>query len=342
MTGVSLCMVVRDGLADGVELAIASARPFVDEVCIWENGSSDGTVELLERLAAEPGAPICIEHGTWTDDFSAARNASSAIASREWLLSLDANDSLVGGERLREVVARADASAADIAWCFWDRYANDRHGWWPSLVRAGTGSWQGVVHECWRRPGIDRWRHGVGQLGSVHVHPAVLRVFHRDRVTTPFKYLALLHKAAEDPERTPWALAALADELRGIDDKRAVALYEQHLLGGYDDVEGASNALHASTLQELANVYERLGDPDASVRYRREWDAYTRKLTRALGEHAEFLLQLGDEAQVAEWAAMKPETVDVLLEAPAATRPSLGRNDPCWCGSGKKYKRCHG
>ncbi len=23
------------------------------------------------------------------------------------------------------------------------------------------------------------------------------------------------------------------------------------------------------------------------------------------------------------------------------SRPSLGRNDPCWCGSGKKYKQCH-
>ncbi|MEP7159320.1 MAG: SEC-C metal-binding domain-containing protein, partial [Chloroflexota bacterium] len=22
--------------------------------------------------------------------------------------------------------------------------------------------------------------------------------------------------------------------------------------------------------------------------------------------------------------------------------PKLGRNDPCFCGSGKKYKRCHG
>jgi len=22
--------------------------------------------------------------------------------------------------------------------------------------------------------------------------------------------------------------------------------------------------------------------------------------------------------------------------------PKLGRNDPCWCGSGKKYKHCHG
>ena len=21
--------------------------------------------------------------------------------------------------------------------------------------------------------------------------------------------------------------------------------------------------------------------------------------------------------------------------------PELGRNEPCWCGSGKKYKQCH-
>jgi hypothetical protein len=23
-------------------------------------------------------------------------------------------------------------------------------------------------------------------------------------------------------------------------------------------------------------------------------------------------------------------------------RENVGRNDPCWCGSGKKYKKCHG
>ena len=29
--------------------------------------------------------------------------------------------------------------------------------------------------------------------------------------------------------------------------------------------------------------------------------------------------------------------------APASTRTrQIGRNDPCWCGSGKKYKKCHG
>jgi preprotein translocase subunit SecA len=26
----------------------------------------------------------------------------------------------------------------------------------------------------------------------------------------------------------------------------------------------------------------------------------------------------------------------------AKAGPKVGRNDPCWCGSGKKYKRCHG
>ncbi|MCI0344377.1 MAG: SEC-C domain-containing protein [Chloroflexi bacterium] len=24
------------------------------------------------------------------------------------------------------------------------------------------------------------------------------------------------------------------------------------------------------------------------------------------------------------------------------TGEKIGRNDPCWCGSGQKYKRCHG
>ncbi len=31
-------------------------------------------------------------------------------------------------------------------------------------------------------------------------------------------------------------------------------------------------------------------------------------------------------------------------EEPARPGPlheNLGRNDPCWCGSGKKYKKCH-
>jgi preprotein translocase subunit SecA len=30
------------------------------------------------------------------------------------------------------------------------------------------------------------------------------------------------------------------------------------------------------------------------------------------------------------------------MAADAANLPKVGRNDPCPCGSGKKFKQCHG
>jgi preprotein translocase subunit SecA len=29
------------------------------------------------------------------------------------------------------------------------------------------------------------------------------------------------------------------------------------------------------------------------------------------------------------------------VETVKRDKPKVGRNDPCWCGSGKKYKNCH-
>lgn len=35
-------------------------------------------------------------------------------------------------------------------------------------------------------------------------------------------------------------------------------------------------------------------------------------------------------------------TVDYVKESKDHLRRSIGRNDPCYCGSGKKFKQCHG
>jgi preprotein translocase subunit SecA len=32
----------------------------------------------------------------------------------------------------------------------------------------------------------------------------------------------------------------------------------------------------------------------------------------------------------------------VATQRVVSDREKIGRNDPCWCGSGKKFKRCHG
>jgi len=34
--------------------------------------------------------------------------------------------------------------------------------------------------------------------------------------------------------------------------------------------------------------------------------------------------------------ASQPDDVPYVRD-----EPKIGRNDPCWCGSGKKYKKCH-
>jgi preprotein translocase subunit SecA len=45
----------------------------------------------------------------------------------------------------------------------------------------------------------------------------------------------------------------------------------------------------------------------------------------------------GEAAEPAPAAA--PEVVETVVRD---EHEKIGRNDPCWCGSGKKYKKCHG
>ncbi len=51
--GLSVCLIVRDA-AETLERAVGSVRPHVAELCVYDTGSTDGTIALLERLAAEP------------------------------------------------------------------------------------------------------------------------------------------------------------------------------------------------------------------------------------------------------------------------------------------------
>ena len=43
-------------------------------------------------------------------------------------------------------------------------------------------------------------------------------------------------------------------------------------------------------------------------------------------------------------AAGVPSATGVVTQQTvrASEHEKLGRNDPCWCGSGKKFKKCHG
>jgi preprotein translocase subunit SecA len=48
------------------------------------------------------------------------------------------------------------------------------------------------------------------------------------------------------------------------------------------------------------------------------------------------------EIAEADYAAAELEAPVQVETRRVDEREKLGRNDPCWCGSGKKFKKCHG
>jgi Glycosyl transferase family 2 len=147
------CLIVRDGV-DSLPRLLASTRPFVDGIAVYDTGSVDGTLELLSRASREPGAPLIVAHGEWRDDFSWAREQSFALApsGTDWIIWLDADDELMGGADLRRLLAEIGTSA-DGAFVYYD-YARDASGqttsasWRLRLVRRDADfRWRGVVHE---------------------------------------------------------------------------------------------------------------------------------------------------------------------------------------------------
>jgi preprotein translocase subunit SecA len=53
------------------------------------------------------------------------------------------------------------------------------------------------------------------------------------------------------------------------------------------------------------------------------------------------------EDQPSVYGGAGDEVADEELPVPVQqrrveTNEQLGRNEPCWCGSGKKFKKCHG
>ncbi|HCU55277.1 TPA: hypothetical protein DIC29_02330 [Candidatus Shapirobacteria bacterium] len=48
--------------------------------------------------------------------------------------------------------------------------------------------------------------------------------------------------------------------------------------------------------------------------------------------------------EVQDPASAATNTADQIKDKPKQVisgQKTLGRNDPCWCGSGKKWKKCH-
>lgn len=87
MISISLCMIVKDKEAV-IERCLQTIHPLVDEIIVVDTGSADATKNLAGRYTKQ------VYDFQWIDDFSAARNFSFSLATKEYILWLDADDAI--------------------------------------------------------------------------------------------------------------------------------------------------------------------------------------------------------------------------------------------------------
>jgi preprotein translocase subunit SecA len=122
--------------------------------------------------------------------------------------------------------------------------------------------------------------------------------------------------------------------LRAFAQKDPLVEYrgEGHLL-----FEELSQTIREEVVFTLFHVAVQVEEPALEPMQARESSLHYEHETSA---GAEVIAAAGGAATA---LAAPPAPSDSFAQAPVVNEhKDLGRNDPCWCGSGKKYKRCHG
>ena len=118
--------------------------------------------------------------------------------------------------------------------------------------------------------------------------------------------------------------------LRGYAQKNPKQEYKRESFALFQEL---LESIKRDTIRVLCHVQVRREDPA-------EEEARLRREAEALAERMQF--QHADaSALMAEDSAAEEGDVAVAA-APVRAEPKVGRNEPCPCGSGKKYKHCHG
>ena len=101
----SVCMIVKNE-ERFLGQCLASVKDIADELIVIDTGSTDRTVEIAREHGAQVG------HFEWCNDFAAARNASIAPATGDWILFLDADEELspIGKADLPRLLSQTQVS----------------------------------------------------------------------------------------------------------------------------------------------------------------------------------------------------------------------------------------
>ena len=119
--------------------------------------------------------------------------------------------------------------------------------------------------------------------------------------------------------------------LRGYAQKNPKQEYKRESFNLFRDL---LESIKRDSIRVLSNVQIRKEDPE-------EEQARLRQQAQALAERMQF--QHEEAAGFADNQEQAPAPAEpAVAVTQVRTEPKIGRNEPCTCGSGKKYKHCCG
>ena len=294
MITVSLCMIVKNE-EEVLGRCLGSVAHLVDEIIIMDTGSTDRTKEIAQEFGAK------VFEFTWVDDFAAARNASFAKATQDYVLWLDADDVLPEEEQekflqLKKTLDHSVDSVTMLYYLAFDEYGKVSFSLRRNRMvkRAKSFKWKGPVHEYLEVYGK-----------TFHSEVAVV---HKGKGSSGDRNLKIYEARLErGDEFTPRDLYYYGNEL--VDHGRyedAALFYERFLAEGGGWIED-----NLACCGKLADCYHHLSQKDkeiASVLRSLSYDSPRAEFCCRLGYH---FLEAGDYLTAIFWyrlgAQIKPK-----------------------------------
>ena len=151
MVHIALLMMVKNE-EKRLAVSLDSIKNTVDSMIIFDTGSTDSTIDILESFSEKNNIPLFLKQGEFVD-FSTSRNVlfdfADTFSDPDFLLLLDCNDELKGGPQLRKF-AKKHRDSTQSAWLMCQEWYSGDYIKYYNLrfLRARQGwRYRGVVHE---------------------------------------------------------------------------------------------------------------------------------------------------------------------------------------------------
>lgn len=148
-------------------------------------------------------------------------------------------------------------------------------------------------------------------------------------------------RRALDRLQEPDMLMAVTEELLVAHEPEGVAALAERLVGvaGTGPRAAVAEWIAARAAERDGRVLDAEAHLRAASRFGDGWPFVEDQLARYEFDRGDAAAALG-RWQSIETPADDPDMI-IAAHFAVATGPEPGRNSPCWCGSGRKYKQCH-